>query len=174
MLGIFKLKQASEPTPQQKLKQLEESTRTVSRAFFLSQLARAAFDASELEKAESYARELLSVPPNLKSGDSGIAVSAGNMVLGRVVLRREKDIARTKAYLLASSAVAPGNNPTLGSFGPNMSLAKDLLEKGERDAVLDFFVRCRGFCERGQPKLDRWTAMVKGGDMPDFGAILIY
>jgi hypothetical protein len=55
-----------------------------------------------------------------------------------------------------------------------MSLAKDLLEKGERAAVLDFFVRCRSFWNMGQTKLDQWTAMVKGGGMPEFGANLVY
>jgi hypothetical protein len=55
-----------------------------------------------------------------------------------------------------------------------MSLAKDLLSHGERDTVLDFFTLCRSFWKSGSAKLDDWTAVVRGGAMPDFGANLEY
>jgi hypothetical protein len=55
-----------------------------------------------------------------------------------------------------------------------MSLAKDLIEAGERDVVLEYFTLCRSFWKMGQKKLDDWTAMIKGGGMPDFGANLLY
>ncbi len=48
-----------------------------------------------------------------------------------------------KKYLIAAGK-SPGS-PQMDSFGPNMTLAKDLLEKGERDAVLEYFMRCRKF-----------------------------
>ena len=57
-------------------------------------------------------------------------------------------------------------------YGPNMSLAKDLLEKGERQVVLDYFALCRRFWNYG--RLDDWSQQVKEGKIPDFGANLVY
>lgn len=61
---------------------------------------------------------------------------------------------------LLASAQMPGS-PTLNSFGPNVSLAKDLLTEGERDTVLQFFTLCRSFWKMDRGKLDAWTATVK-------------
>jgi len=63
-------------------------------------------------------------------------------------------------------------SPQLGSFGPNMRLAADLLERGEREAVLEYFRLCAGFWPRDE--LKDWAALVEGGRTPDFGANLIY
>jgi hypothetical protein len=62
----------------------------------------------------------------------------------------------------------------MNSFGPNMSLAKDLLAKGERDAVLDYFERCRKFWLMDWGKLDEWSKDLRAGHAPDFGANLVY
>jgi hypothetical protein len=101
-----------------------------------------------------------------------LGVFFGNMIVGRVALRRDKNVALAKASLLAAGKSSGA--PTLNSFGPNMSLAKDLIGAGERDVVLEYFTLCRNFWKMGQQKLDDWTAMVKGGGMPDFGANLVY
>ncbi len=58
-----------------------------------------------------------------------------NTVLGRVALQ-EGDLKTAKIYLL-KSAKTPGS-PQLKSFGPNFSLARELLEKGEKSAVLEY------------------------------------
>jgi hypothetical protein len=68
----------------------------------------------------------------------------------------------------------PGS-PTLNSFGPDMSLAKDLLEAGERDSVLQFFDQCRAFWKKSalERRLDDWSTVVKGCcRLPDFGSNL--
>ena len=57
-------------------------------------------------------------------------------------------------------------------YGPNMSLAKDLLEKGERQVVLDYFALCGKFWNYG--RLGEWSQQVKEGKIPDFGANLGY
>ncbi len=54
-----------------------------------------------------------------------------------------------------------------------MTLAKELLEKGEKDVVLEFFDLCARFWKY-QPRLSEWTATVKQGGIPDFGANLDY
>ena len=70
-----------------------------------------------------------------------------------------------------------GKMPDSGRFsssGPNMSLAKDLLEKGEKEVVLEYFRLCSQFWERGKDSLDKWSVLVRGGRIPDFGANLYY
>lgn len=62
----------------------------------------------------------------------------------------------------------------MDTFGPNMSLAKDLLEKGERDTVLQYFELCRRFWKMDHGQLDEWTRQVKAGKVPRFGANLVY
>jgi methionine-S-sulfoxide reductase len=167
-------RKAAEPTAEEKLAKLEQSAPTGKDRFYaLPALAKAAFEAGEFDKAERYARELLAAAPgNEKDWNYGNAIFFGNMIFGRVALRRDGNVGLAKTLLLSSGAT-PGS-PQLNSFGPNMSLAKDLLAAGERDTVLEFFTRCRLFWSSGQKKLDEWTATVRGGGTPEFGANLLY
>ena len=74
---------------------------------------------------------------------------------------------------LLEAGKSPGS-PQMDTFGPNMSLARDLVEKGERETVLQYFELCRKFWKLGQDRLDQWTKDVRAGQMPDFGANLLY
>ena len=49
---------------------------------------------------------------------------------------REGNLAAAKKHLLAAGAT-PGS-PQLNSFGPQMQLARELLEKGEKETVLQY------------------------------------
>ena len=136
----------------------------------LSDLAKTAFEAGEFDKARTYATDLLERAKGERKGwNYGNAIHFGNLVLGRIALK-DGDLEKAKAYLLASGKT-PGS-PQLDSFGPNMLLAKDLLEKGERKAVLQYFDECATFWKR--PELKEWTAAVKLGKIPDFGGNLDY
>lgn len=75
-----------------------------------------------------------------------------------------------KADLLDAARVK--GSPTLGSFGPNMELAKELLEAGERRVVLDYFDLCAKFWSPKQ--LATWRDQVVKGETPDFGPNLHY
>jgi len=55
-----------------------------------------------------------------------------------------------------------------------VTLAKELIEKGERDAALEYFAICRTFWKMGGTRLDAWTATVRSGGIPEFGANLAY
>jgi beta-lactamase regulating signal transducer with metallopeptidase domain/tetratricopeptide (TPR) repeat protein len=140
----------------------------------LSDLAKMALDAGDLEKARKYANELLG--PGMEwagGGNAGDAFFQGNIVLGRIALRESK-MDEAKKYLLEAGKTK--GSPVLGSFGPNMMLAKELLEKGETNVVLEFFQECEKFWPQygGQNKMAKWTAEVKEGKKPDFGANLLY
>ncbi len=130
-------------------------------------LARAAFEAERYDDARAHASALLNAPPTPAS--DGMATHRGNIILGRVALV-EDDVERAKYHLLEAGKVS--GSAVLGSFGPNMRLAADLLEHGERDTVLEYFELCSNFWP--SDKLQDWTALVRAGRQPDFEAHLIY
>jgi len=136
----------------------------------LPDLARRAFNAGEIDKAEAYSRQLLQLAPEYKNNwNYGNAIFYGNFVLGRVALRRN-NVVEAGQYLLAAGAT-PGS-PQLDSFGPGMALAKELLDKGQTSVVLQYFALCKKFWKMDRGRLDEWSAIVRSGKMPDFGANL--
>jgi hypothetical protein len=142
------------------------------RFYALGHAARHAWTAHETEKARTLATELESLAPKYKDDwNYGNAVQDSNQVLGLIALS-ENQVAEAKKRLLAS-AKSKGS-PQMNSFGPNMRLAKALLEKGEKDVVLEYFQRCGAFWSMGETQLGTWKAAVESGQVPDFGANLKY
>ena len=128
---------------------------------------RGTFDAGRHADAEAYANDALN-----RTGSvwwDGDVRHHANLVLGRIALAQE-DVARAKAHLLAAGRVA--RSPTLGSFGPNMRLARELVERGEREVVLEYFDLCSRFWN--PDTLGAWADVVAAGRTPDFGANLLY
>ncbi|MBS0207393.1 MAG: hypothetical protein JSS27_00430 [Planctomycetes bacterium] len=163
-------------SPKQRLRRsLEELTaaKTPEERFYaLNDAAKQSFVVGNIENAQKYANELIDFLPEFKRNwNYGNAVQDANLVLGRIAVRDGR-IDEAKKYLLES-----GNSlgsPQMNSFGPNMSLAKDLLEKGERKAVLDYFELCRRFWKLHGGRLDKWSQEVEAGKIPEFGANLEY
>ena len=123
-------------------------------------------------KARRLAEELLLVATGDRDyWDCGNAIHKANIVLGRVALR-EGDVDQAKYHLLQAGRT-PGS-PQLDSFGPNMILAKEMLEAGERETVLKYFTLCGKFWKMNFGKLDEWTQDVQRGEIPDFRANLLY
>jgi hypothetical protein len=156
-------------TPEQKLADLEQNIGTASgleRSYALPELAKAAMSAGSLDRAAAYARELLGSRDAAQADwNDGNAVHDGNMILGLVALRGG-NVAQASKYLLEAGKTS--GSPQLNSFGPDMTLASELLQKGEKDTVLEYFAECRKFWSMGAARLDMWTAAVRGGKSPDF------
>ena len=164
-------------TPQGRLdaatKNLTNPSRGKERLYDLDRAAWASLEVGKTEDARRYAKDLLIIAAKNRGdlNNYGDAIHDGNLILGHIDLKegRTED---AKGYLIESGKT-PGS-PALNSFGPNMGLARDLLEKGERDVVLQYFDLCRKFWELGHPQLDYWSKVVKADRIPDFGANLIY
>lgn len=141
----------------------------------LPELAKAALEAGELEQARNYAEELLEKAVSLDLPEyfrsDGNAIHYGNIVLGRVALAIG-DIWQAKQRLIGCAHTT--GSPNLGSFGPNMTLAKELLERGEREVVLEFLELCKSFWTSSWGALEEWKSDVEAGRMPEFGANLRY
>ena len=154
----------------QALEQFErahQSANGIERTGLLVPLAKAAFMAERYDDARTYAKTMLEDAPG--GWNEGNQLHHGNLILGRVALL-EDDVEQAKHHLLEAGKVS--GSPQLGSFGPNMRLAADLLERGESDVVLEYFELCSTFWPRSE--LKEWAAMVQAGRIPDFGANLVY
>lgn len=124
--------------------------------------------------AKKYADECLQMANSYKSSfDYGNALHHAHLVLGRVHLF-QKDLTGAKQEL-ELAAQTPGS-PQLASFGPNMTLAKELLEKGEKDAVFKYFDLCTKFwkSEFSQKEFSDWKTDIKAGKIPNFRGNLVY
>ena len=152
------------------LKQLEisyELSDDQARDPLLSRLAKAAFEAKQLDKAKKYALQMLG--QKLDDWNTGNNIHDGNIILGRIALAQD-NVEEAKKHLLAAGKTK--GSPQLDSFGPNITLANDLLELGETKVVLEYFDLCSNFWEMGKDRLKQWSTSIKKGDTPDFGGAL--
>lgn len=143
----------------------------LDRDAMLPYLGKVAFAGGETEKAKKYANMMLDETGANKDWNSGNKIHSGHLLLGQIALA-EGNVDQAKERLL--KAARTKGSPQLNSFGPNMQLAKALLEEGETEAVLECFELCRDFWSMGEKQLDAWETAVAAGDVPDFGANLRY
>jgi tetratricopeptide (TPR) repeat protein len=129
----------------------------------LRYMADDAFDAGENVKAQKYAEEL-------SLTDDAELAHHGNVLLGRLALKNG-NVEEAKKRLLAAGK---SRSPALWTFGPNMSLALELLQKGEQDVVLQYFDECQEFWKSGSGKLEQWRQAVHQGRIPEFGGNLLF
>ena len=141
-------------------KRVLELTRNVAaREALAGDMAQAAFKVGDFPGASELARI------HLRSQDR-TAVQRANTILGRIALRTG-NLPRAKQYLLDSSSPQAAKDVSLS--GPTMVLAKELLEQGEREAVLQYLDNCLPLWTRGESVLQIWIADIQKGKTPNFG-----
>jgi hypothetical protein len=139
---------------------VEKETDRHRRFYLLDDLATISFNAGDLVSAKAAARKVLSVAKNYKNDwNYGNAIYYGHSVLGRVALA-EGEITSAKEHLLQAGAT-PGS-PQLDSFGPPMELAQELLQRGERETVIQFLRLCQKFWKRDT--LNKWIEGLTNGE----------
>ncbi len=142
------------------------------RFVFLTTLAKGAFEVGALDEAETRAQALLALATTHRNNwNYGNAIHDGHSVLGRVALAKG-DVSAAKEHLLEAGR-RPGS-PQIGSFGPNVSLARDLLAKREVSTVVEYFRLCQAFWEMENGKIAHWTQLAEAGEIPDFGPNVVY
>ena len=151
---------------------LQKAKTEEERYYALGDAAKQAFTNGDYADAKTYAVELATLTPKYKGNwNYGNAIQDSNIVLGRLALK-EGRVEDAKTYLIEAGK-SPGS-PQMDSFGPNMSLAKDLLEHGEKEVVVEYFTLCKSFWEMHRGRLDEWIVIVQAGRIPNFGANLVY
>lgn len=142
-------------------------------------LTLAALEASQFDTAKKHAAETLRDNADQTNWNYGNIIHDANQILGRCALREGK-LADAKAYLLKAGAT-PGS-PQLNSFGPQMQLARELLEKGEKEAVLQYLdlvarfwanpnerteANSKSIAREHLNQLEAWKRQVRAGKAPD-------
>ena len=129
-----------------------------------------ALAAGDLGEAERRAQEMLAASV-ARDWNQGNLIHHAHLVLGHVRLQ-QGDVAGAEEHLLAAGRT-PGS-PQLNSFGPNMSLAHALLEAGRDETVLAYLRECATFWDARSSEIPKWEASVRAGEIPLFGANLLY
>jgi len=110
----------------------------------LAAAAKAALEAGLNEQAKTYAEEALALAadgslndppsPSFEADAKGDATAIGNLVLGRLALLHD-DVESAEKYLLLSGQITDG---PATFWGPNMTLARELLKRHRTEVVLQF------------------------------------
>jgi hypothetical protein len=124
-------------------------------------------------KAKHLAEEYLTMArQNPDSWNFGNAVHAANTVLGLLALENGRV---DEAVVFLHRAGATPGSPQLNSYGPNMLLAKKLLEAGRVESVLAYLEQCRKFWVRGgDEQIAEWHVALLNGEDLDYGGHLDY
>ncbi len=135
------------------------------RTLLLPVLASLAFEVKDDEAAKTYATQALDVAVHRNDMIQGIAVGPqaihdANDVLGRIALH-DGNVQHAKQYLLKAAATPGGG--IMSTLGPRMLLAQALLDRGERDAVLEYLEKIKTSWKSGAIQLDHWIAAIRKG-----------
>jgi len=132
---------------------------STAREALAGDMADAAFKIGDFKGAAALARIHL-------QGKDRTAPQRANTVLGRIAMRNG-DVPAARKYLLDSSG--PDASKDISLAGPSMVLAKELLEAGEKDTVLQYLSNCVPLWPRGENVLQIWIAEIEKGKTPNFG-----
>jgi len=132
-------------------------------------IAKAAFKAGDFDKASEYAHQMLKLSG--AGWNSGNNIHYGNIVLGHVALAKG-DTETAAAYLIKAGETK--GSPQLDSFGPNMTLAQELLIAGEDEAVLKYLEACGHFWDMDRGRLKKWAEAIHANKDPFGGARIKY
>ncbi len=148
---------------------IEELRSALSNDDIFTQLptaAAAAFHLGRFVDAKEFADRSIAMATQFQNTwNYGNALHRGHTVLGLLALRNN-DVERAIHHLYASGET-PGS-PQLGSFGPTMHLAKELLRGGQVTPVIEYLTQCRVFWKMGDTWLSLWERLIREGRAPNF------
>jgi hypothetical protein len=123
-----------------------------------SEMASAEFAAGDDAAAEKDARTMAEAPVNANE------YNLGQTLLGRLAAARG-NAAEARERLLASvKPPAKFKNPV---FEPNMTLAQDVYDAGDKDAVLEFLESARPFWTFDRGRIDRMISFIRKAPSAD-------
>jgi hypothetical protein len=160
---LLKLAIARAPAELQKWRDAEEEK---DRFYAAPRAAMAAYTVGEFEFSRELAHAALTLAPTFKDNwNYGNAIHFAHTALGLLELRQTNLPGAVEHLRLSGDT--PGS-PQLDSFGPSMRLARDLLRRGQAEAVLAYLRQCRRFWKMGEVWLNMWERKVERGAVPTF------
>jgi hypothetical protein len=144
---------------------LSECTEATFRYDMLWRAGICALEANELEKARSLGQQFLDATYDSFTGEW--ARHFGHQLLGRLELK-SGGVEQAKVHLSASITSTAGGY--LRVAGPRVTLAKELLQRGETQIVVKYFRDCANICRRAHPEYARWADQLERGQTPDIYA----
>lgn len=139
---------------------------------FLGDAAVTALDAGRPDDARRWLREArAAIGAAGDDDDVGEAPEKAAVAEGRLALL-DGDRATARDRLLASARAL--TEATQLSFGPNATLARDLLAAGDTATVRAYLAALDTTWTDGADKVAAWRAALDQGEGPDFGANLVY
>ncbi len=130
---------------------------------YLADLAKAEFEAGDDAAATRDARRAVEASAELIKRNpfqAATLTNAGNSVLGRIALAHG-DTVEAEARLRASLEVAEATDFRFA--GPDMTLAGDLADAGERDAVIAYLEASRKYWPHDRGLLDHYIRSINAG-----------
>ncbi len=106
------------------------------------------------------------LPDDIEDWNYGNVQHQFMILSGLLALYKDNDVERAKGYLALAGQTK--GSPQLNSYGPDMLLARALLERGEFEAVDFYFEQCKTFWTMGIDLLNAWSAEVRSGRIPNF------
>jgi hypothetical protein len=94
------------------------------------------------------------------------AVYYARILVGRIALA-SGDVGGARRELLAATYMTETGD--LHLFGPDMTLAQELIERGESAVVLEYFSACAKYWPDSAVQIQKWATEVSSGHQPDFG-----
>ena len=124
--------------------------------------------AAGVQRGEAAAKELIQVLPTAPGWFEGRenAYYYSHLVLGRLKLAAG-DTSGARAELLEAGRTSGSFG--LAAYGPDMTLAQELLERGDSKAVLEYLAACSKFWSGGEQTIREWSDSIQAGHQPDFG-----
>ena len=129
----------------------------------LPRCAQAALEAGRLPDAVRYADETIALAPQCLDDHRPDFLHWAHIVRGRVAFERE-DMTTACRELDAAGRQGSAFAPVLRSFGPDFRLARMLLVRGERKAVLSYLERCATFWN--PKRISKWRAEIERRGFP--------
>lgn len=148
------------------LSKLQDATTQEEVFYAVPNAAFGAYDLEQLAQAKAIAHRAIQLASTFEEDwNCGNAVFSGHTVLGLIALR-EGSVEGAIQELYASAK--NNGSPQLGSFGPTMRLAKELLRRGKQEEVIAFLHQCLAFWETGEKWVRVWEKKIRRGQIPNF------
>ncbi len=154
-------------TPAQQLSRLEfcvRGARGRAQMISLVELSLFAVELGDYDRAKKYAEQAQSLRPgaselhDLLAVQGIVALSEGNLVKAICYLRESINVCLTDEYASLSCSVR----------APNVMLAENLLDRGEREEVEEYLLKCQDVWEHQRKELATWVGTIRNGERPEF------